>query len=239
MKVGHKLQWLILVALAIAAFWGIAIYLDSLEAYLFELFHNSRAFFAYTLGLLFLIGIYGIADRTLFWISYDLFGARMDFHGESFSEFGERNFFKRYEDEMTRLRDGKRKTFESSIPESEKVVIIGEIKDAAQQKASNEALDGQELDDKCRMLEHIGVVSPIVGFIGTLVGLIESFGELAGGGETQDLLSGLGVSMATSLIGAFISVVCITAVWACRQLDDMLYDHTETIVTKGNNPTPL
>jgi biopolymer transport protein ExbB/TolQ len=62
-------------------------------------------------------------------------------------------------------------------------------------------------------LQLLGVTAPTVGFVGTLVGLIQSFRKLGTGGDINNVISGLGLSMTTSLIGAVISVVFLTVAW--------------------------
>ena len=110
-------------------------------------------------------------------------------------------------------------------------VIVNEMIESAYQFASDASLDGQEIPDTCRLLEYLASVAPIVGFIGTLVGLIDAFGELANGGTTQELMAGLSVSMSTSLVGAFISVICISLSWLNNQLNDKFLDYLDSITT--------
>ena len=67
----------------------------------------------------------------------------------------------------------------------------------------------------------------MVGFVGTLVGLIESFRELGLGARLIGVLEGLAVAMTTSLLGVTISVIFLSAAWvlgkARQAFDAKLY----------------
>lgn len=74
-------------------------------------------------------------------------------------------------------------------------------------------MGGEEIDKGRATLEFLGIVSPMIGFIGTLVGLSCSFQEYGKGGRLQDVLQALGLSLHTSLVGAILSGLFIFAAW--------------------------
>lgn len=227
MKAGHLLAWIITLASICLSIIAVALNLRDMEAYLFVTFFNSGHFFAFALLLIFLVALYCGLDRLLFWISYDLAGARLDYCN---GQYCESSFYHHFAAFTQGLKN--RKENNGNEDGAGETVIIGEISENAYQHASDTCLDGQEITDTCRLLDYLTSVAPIVGFIGTLAGLMDSFGKLANGGDTQMLLSGLGVSMSTSLVGAFISVICISISWANHQLNDKFLDNIESITSQ-------
>ena len=64
-----------------------------------------------------------------------------------------------------------------------------------------------------RLLSIIGMISPLVGLLGTVLGLITMFTELSsstGGIQPADLASGLGLAMSTTAAGLLIALPAIT-----------------------------
>lgn len=231
MKVGHRLPWIFVLAFLCLLLVSFFLNLSAIETYLFVTFHNSGKFFAFALLGLFLVTLYCGLDRLLFWINYDFAGARLDYRNGDYCESSFYHHFAAYTQDLKNLRE------KGDNDGAGETVIIGEISENAYQHASDTTLDGQEITDTCRLLDYLTSVAPIVGFIGTLAGLMDAFGELANGGDTQMLLSGLGVSMSTSLVGAFISVVCISISWVNNQLNDRFLDQLESITAQFHTET--
>ena len=62
-----------------------------------------------------------------------------------------------------------------------------------------------------KTIQICALLGPTLGFMGTLCGLVAAFGELAYGAELSSVLSGLSLSMTTSLLGAGIYVIFLAA----------------------------
>ncbi|BDM62973.1 biopolymer transport protein exbB1 [Shewanella sp. NFH-SH190041] len=82
-----------------------------------------------------------------------------------------------------------------------------------------------------RLLQIIGVLSPLLGLLGTVLGLIEMFRDVAatqGAVTPSQLADGLGLAMATTAAGLLIAVPAIAcsqlfSLWANRKLDTIEY----------------
>lgn len=61
-----------------------------------------------------------------------------------------------------------------------------------------------------KAIEYIQEVAPLLGFLGTLVGLIDAFNDLGAGAAVLDLVGAMGVAMTTSLIGVVLSLAAFT-----------------------------
>ncbi|WP_375753348.1 MotA/TolQ/ExbB proton channel family protein [Vibrio sp. HN007] len=84
----------------------------------------------------------------------------------------------------------------------------------------------QQYSSGLRFLTIIGVISPLVGLLGTVLGLIEMFKGLAhtsGAIAPSDLASGLGLAMSTTAAGLIIALPAISGshilqIWADRSI---------------------
>nr|WP_086939129.1 MotA/TolQ/ExbB proton channel family protein [Thaumasiovibrio occultus] len=82
-----------------------------------------------------------------------------------------------------------------------------------------------------RILNIIGVISPLLGLLGTVLGLIEMFEGIAqttGSVTPSDLADGLGLAMATTAAGLIIALPAITcsqlfAVWSEKVIAKIEY----------------
>lgn len=80
-------------------------------------------------------------------------------------------------------------------------------------------------------LQIIGVLAPLLGLLGTVLGLIEMFKDVAatqGAVSPSQLADGLGLAMATTAAGLLIAVPAIASsqlfsLWANRKLDTIEY----------------
>ncbi len=87
----------------------------------------------------------------------------------------------------------------------------------------------QQLNSGLRLLNLIGVVSPLIGLLGTVLGLIEMFQGVAaakGNITPNDLASGLGVAMRTTAAGLVIALPAIAGaqllgLWADRAVSKL------------------
>lgn len=71
----------------------------------------------------------------------------------------------------------------------------------------------QQLRSGLRLLSLIGVISPLLGLLGTVLGLIEMFKSIAlstGSVTPSDLADGLGLAMRTTAAGLIIALPAIT-----------------------------
>lgn len=81
-------------------------------------------------------------------------------------------------------------------------------------KASMEAAAGDVLDDEetqymqwVNALNIFATIAPMLGLLGTVLGMIESFDALAAGKtEPQDLANGIGVAMLTTAFGLIVGI---------------------------------
>ncbi len=82
-----------------------------------------------------------------------------------------------------------------------------------------------------KMLQIIGVLSPLLGLLGTVLGLIEMFKDVAATQQAvtpAQLADGLGLAMSTTAAGLLIAVPAIAcsqlfSLWANRKLDAIEY----------------
>ena len=82
-----------------------------------------------------------------------------------------------------------------------------------------------------KILQIIGVLSPLLGLLGTVIGLIEMFKNVAltqGAVLPSHLAGGLGVAMASTAAGLLIAVPAVASsqlftLWANRKLDKIEY----------------
>lgn len=85
-----------------------------------------------------------------------------------------------------------------------------------------------------RILTIIGVISPLIGLLGTVLGLIEMFKSLAstsGSVEPAQLADGLGLAMSTTAAGLLIALPAITS----AQLFNMWADKVLAKIEHGLN----
>ncbi|WMC11289.1 MotA/TolQ/ExbB proton channel family protein [Oceanimonas pelagia] len=83
-----------------------------------------------------------------------------------------------------------------------------------------------------RVLTLVGVISPLLGLLGTVLGLIDMFGSIgeSGGPVTPALLAdGLGLAMSTTAAGLLIALPAIAGaqlfgLWADRLLDGLTHE---------------
>ena len=171
--------------------------------YMFAIFAHTGFVFSFLLGAMFVVGAYVVVDRIAFFMFHLLLSRRLV---RNTPREDKQNVFTIF------LRAARE--FRATSAEG---VYSDEIVDRAREVALRDTVDGQEIDRGRSRLEFLGTIAPIVGFMGTLVGLIDSFRELGLGGELTDVLRGLALSMTTSLLGAIISVVFLSAAWILGQ----------------------
>ena len=90
---------------------------------------------------------------------------------------------------------------------------------AAMQEAG--ADESMKMDHRLSYLALIGTISPMIGLFGTVHGMIESFYEIANGGQTPDanrLADGISTALLTTLIGLAIAIPAIAGYNILRNL---------------------
>lgn len=183
--------------------------------YMYVVFNHAGMGFSYGLSAIFIVGLYVIIDRLIFFVIHFTISGRMvrsfqpdcDTPTTTFSVF---------------LRAAR--GFRASSAEG---VYSDEIIDHAREVALRDTLDGQEVDRGRSLLEFLGATAPMVGFMGTLVGLIGAFRELGFGARLGGVLEGLALAMTSSLLGVMISIIFLSAAWilgrARQTFDARLY----------------
>ena len=96
-----------------------------------------------------------------------------------------------------------------------------------------------------KLLQILGVLSPLLGLLGTVIGLIEMFKDVAltqGSVTPAHLADGLGLAMASTAAGLFIAVPAIACsqlfnLWANRKLDrvEYLLNHCNLHLSQQDN----
>jgi len=217
----HIFWWIFIIIIAgiiigcLSRRWG------QLECYLFRIFLSIGSLFSYALVGIFLAGLFVIFDRFFFWLVYDLTAGR--FYSIGAKEFTMGSEKPGVYAEFLRLAREFRAT-------SEEGIYSDDIVDNARQEAVNKMLDGQEIDCGRAWLEFLGTIAPIIGFIGTLVGLIAAFHRLGESGELMAVLRALALAMTTSLLGALISVVFLSTAWLSGRLAQAVDAHIEKLI---------
>ena len=81
--------------------------------------------------------------------------------------------------------------------------------------------ESMKMEHRLSYLALIGTISPMIGLFGTVHGMIESFYEIANGGQTPDpnaLAAGISTALLTTLIGLAIAIPAITGFNILRNL---------------------
>lgn len=65
-----------------------------------------------------------------------------------------------------------------------------------------------------RLINGIATISPLIGLLGTVWGMLESFDKIASAGamgNTQELAGGIALALVTTAVGLLIAIPCLTA----------------------------
>ena len=182
--------------------------------YLFIIFAASGLLFSLLLSAVFIAGVFVILDRTLFFGLHLLLSRRLSPSQQAKNHPG--NVFALFLNCAREFR-----------ATSEEGVYSDEIIDRAREVALRDSVDSEEIDRGRAWLEFLGTIAPAIGFLGTLVGLVESFRQLGASGKLNDVLSGLSLSLTTSVLGAIISLLFLSSAWllgyARQRFDRHLY----------------
>ena len=84
-------------------------------------------------------------------------------------------------------------------------------------------------------LEVISQVSPLVGLLGTVIGMIDSFNELELGGSLVDpaiLAGGIWTALLTTAMGLIVAIPALVSHYFLRKKINDLFDDFETLISK-------
>ena len=178
--------------------------------YLFNVLQSTGSLFAWLLSIIFLVGVSVTLERIAFILVYSLWSTRIRFNGHNHSEkvmydeagdyggvdHNARNYTIQYIRACVEFsNDGGKHSID--------------IRSQGKLRARDLTLDGEDLRRGIQALEVCALLAPTIGFMGTLTGLVQAFSALGSGAGLNAALSGLGVSMTTSLIGAGLYVLFI------------------------------
>ena len=201
-------------------------YGDGFTDYLYRMFNHTGLVFSFLLTGLFITGAYVILDRIAFFGIHIVFSRRLIPY-EQMDSTTNNVFF----------------TFLRAVGElkvtSTNTVHSNDIVDRAREIALRDVLDGQEIDRGRSLLEFLGTIAPMLGFVGTLIGLIESFHELGLGAPLNNVLEGLSVAMTTSLLGVTISVIFLSAAWLLGKARQVFDTKLCWLLTTAEESDPL
>jgi len=99
---------------------------------------------------------------------------------------------------------------------------FAEMKEAMESSLSEQTADQFR---KVEFLNIIGNLGPLLGLLGTVLGMIEAFGAMkaAGGNANPDVLAGgIAKALAHTFMGLFLAVPCLAAYGILRQMTDKL-----------------
>ena len=97
------------------------------------------------------------------------------------------------------------------------------IRSALESDAAGELLD---LRRNCRALNGTATLAPLLGLLGTVIGMIEAFDSLSGrdaaAGKSEALAHGISLALVATAVGLCIAIVSVTAYYALIHKVDVL-----------------
>ena len=85
-----------------------------------------------------------------------------------------------------------------------------------------------QLKKGMRVLNGVSTLSPLIGLLGTVVGMIQSFNDIATAGamgQTQTLATGIAVALLTTAVGLFIAIPAMAAyLYLAGRLDSIVME---------------
>lgn len=121
------------------------------------------------------------------------------------------------------------------------------IRQAVDQDAAREVAD---LRRNVRVLNGTATLAPLLGLLGTVIGMIQSFdaiGGKVGGGKSEALAQGISLALVSTAIGLGIAVVSVVAYYyllnrvdlLVRDLDDQVRKVIDAISAESLRPAPI
>ncbi len=71
-----------------------------------------------------------------------------------------------------------------------------------------------QLKKRLRVLNGVATLTPLIGLLGTVIGMIKAFNDIAASnamGQAQELASGIAMALLTTAVGLFIAIPALTA----------------------------
>jgi biopolymer transport protein ExbB/TolQ len=208
--------------------FGIRLPLDW-QIYLFNVLQNTGSVFSWLLASVFTLGMVLVLERLAFYACYFCFSTRIRQCSE--------NKYTNVSQEEAGLDGGRENSQRNYTIQflrtylefggKEVAVKQDDVRIQAKHRARDLALDNVNLIFGLKTIEICALLGPTLGFMGTLCGLVAAFGELAYGAGLTSVLSGLSLSMTTSLLGAGIYVVFLAAGYLFEHSADAVEDRCD------------
>jgi biopolymer transport protein ExbB/TolQ len=199
------------------------------ETYLFNILQNTGPMFSRLLALVFTVGMALVLERLTFYVCYFCCSTRIRQCAENKYDQvtlaeagalgGQAHSHRNYTIQFLRSY--------LEFGANEGVVEQEDVRDQARHRALDLACDGVDLKFGLKTIHICALLGPTLGFMGTLCGLVDSFGELAYGAGLSSVLGGLSLSMTTSLLGAGIYVVFLSTGYAVELLANVVDTRTD------------
>ena len=208
--------------------FGIRLPLDW-QIYLFNFLQNTGSVFSWLLASVFTLGIVLVLERLAFYACYFCFSTRI-------RQCSENKYTNVSQEEagMDGGRENSQRNYTIQFLHTylefggkEVAVKQDDVRIQAKHRARDLALDNVNLIFGLKTIEICALLGPTLGFMGTLCGLVAAFGELAYGAGLTSVLSGLSLSMTTSLLGAGIYVVFLAAGYLFEHSADAVEDRCD------------
>jgi len=142
--------------------------------------------------------------------------------------------------EMNDVREG----FIDTLPKSKQRIILSLVNILS---SNNSKIDIEKEIDSLKnkefkqiysflpSLEVISQVSPLVGLLGTVIGMIDSFNELELGGSLVDpsiLAGGIWTALLTTAMGLIVAIPALVSHYFLEKKINDLMDDFETLISK-------
>ena len=208
--------------------------------------------FAWPLGLMMALALAVIVEKVTFWVIYGVLGQRFNFSevsheiedkieninplpgkskketliealGGVFSEGNKKRHF--YYNALFNIyrimiEKGKGKEIVNVSEEEKRGGIID---------SERKSIDSLKMETGFEILRFVGYVSPIIGFMGTLYGLMNAFQKAL---DMNAVIRSISLCMTTSFVGAAISLISITALSLFSGLASRVYEDLENLITR-------
>ncbi|MEQ9411127.1 MAG: MotA/TolQ/ExbB proton channel family protein [Fuerstiella sp.] len=88
-----------------------------------------------------------------------------------------------------------------------------------------------QLKKRLRVLNGVATLSPLIGLLGTVIGMIQAFNDIAESnamGQTEQLARGIAMALLTTAIGLFIAIPSLTAyMYLAGRIDSLVMEMDE------------
>lgn len=88
-----------------------------------------------------------------------------------------------------------------------------------------------QLKKRLRLLNGVATLSPLIGLLGTVIGMIQAFNDIAESnamGQAEELARGIAMALLTTAIGLFIAIPALTAyMYLAGKIDALVMEMDE------------